>query len=81
MTNSRRSLSDTLIDVVDGIGLRPGPGLRTTSIELTLPVEVSIEQQDGEQVFLADLPRFIYRTAFDLAPSRLTVLYEEGEAT
>ena len=78
--NSRRSLSATLIEVVDGVKLRPGPGLRATSIELTLPVEVSIEQQDGEQVFLADMPRFIYRTAFDLTPSRLTVLWEEGEA-
>ena len=79
--NSRRSLSATLIDVVDGIGLRPVPGLRATSIEVTLPVEVSIEQQEGEQVFLADVPRFIYRTAFDLAPSRLTVLWQECEAT
>jgi hypothetical protein len=79
--NSRRPLSATLIEVVDGIGLRPGPGLRATSIELTLPVEISIEQREGEQVFLADLPRFVYRTAFDLAPSRLTVLWEEGEAT
>ncbi len=78
--NSRRSLSATLIDVVDGIGLRSVPGLRATSIEVTLPVEVSIEQQEGEQVFLADVPRFIYRTAFDLAPSRLTVLWQECEA-
>jgi hypothetical protein len=79
--NSRRSLSDMLVEVVDGIGLRPGPGLRATSIELTLPVDIALEQQAGEQVFLADLPRFVYRTAFDPAPSRLTVLWEEGEAT
>lgn len=78
--NSRRPLSATLIEVVDGLGLHSAPGLRTTSIELTLPLEISMEQQDGEQVFLADLPRFIYRTAFDATPSRLTVLYEEGEA-
>lgn len=78
--NSRRQLSATLLDVADGIGLRPGPGLRATSIELTLPVEVSIEQQQGEPVFLADVPRFVYRTAFDQTPSRLTVLWEEGEA-
>lgn len=77
--NSRRPLSATLIDVVDGLGMQGAPGLRATSIELTLPLEISMEQQEGEQVFLADLPRFIYRTAFDAAPSRLTVLYEEGE--
>lgn len=79
--SGRRPLSATLIEVVDGIGLQSAPDLRATSIELTLPLEISIEQHDGEQVFLADLPRFIYRTAFDATPSRLTVLYEEGEAT
>lgn len=79
--NTRRALSDTLVEVIDGIGLSPGPGLRTTSIELTLPVEVSLEERNGEQTFLADMPRFVYRTAFDLAPSRLTVLWAEGEVT
>ena len=77
--NSRRSLAETLIELVDGIGFN-SPGLRTTSVELTLPVEVSLEQRAGEAVLLADLPRFIYRTAFDLAPSRLTVLWQEGES-
>ena len=79
--SQRRPLSETLIDVVDGVGLHSAPGLRATSIELTLPLEISMEQQEGEQVFLADLPRFIYRTAFDATPSRLTVLYEESVAT
>ena len=78
--NSRRPLAETLIEVVDGICLDPGPGLRATSIELTLPVEISLEERAGEAVFLADLPRFIYRTAFDLEPSRLTVLWAEGES-
>ena len=79
--NSRRALSDTLVDVVDGIGIAPVPGMRATSIEVTLPVEISMEEQAGEPVFLADLPRFIYRTAFDHVPSTLTVLWQEGEPT
>ena len=79
--SQRRPLSETLVDVVDGVGRHSAPGLRATSIELTLPLEVSVEQVDGVQVLLADLPRFIYRTAFDATPSRLTVLYQEGEAT
>ena len=79
--SSRRPLSETLIDVVDGVGLHGAPGLRATSIELTLPLEISMEQHDGEPVFLADLPRFIYRTAFDATPSRLTVRYEQSVAT
>lgn len=79
--NTRRALGETLVEVIDGIGLRPGPGLRTTSIELSLPVEVSLEERAGEQVFLADMPRFVYRTAFDAAPSRLKVIWEESEAT
>ena len=78
--NSRRALADTLIEVVDRIVLCPGPGLRATSIELTLPVEIAMQQREGEQVFVADLPQFIYRTAFDQAPSRMTVRWEEREA-
>lgn len=77
--NTRRPLAETLVEVVDGIRLNPGPGLRATSIEVTLPVEISVEQRAGEPVFLADLPRFVYRTAFDARPSRLTVTWAEGE--
>ncbi len=77
--NTRRALSDTLVNLVDGVCLNPGPGLRATSIELSLPLEVSLEQQAGEAVLLADLPRFVYRTAFDMEPSRVTVRWAEGE--
>ncbi len=75
----RRALSDMLVEVIDGVALHPGPGLRATSIEVTLPVEAALDWSSTDPVFLAELPRFIYRTAFDLAPSRLTVLWAERE--
>jgi hypothetical protein len=75
---NKRSLSETLIDMVDGVAFNPpGLGLRVTSIEMTLPVDVAIESEAGEPVFLADVPQFVYRTAFDLAPSHLTVVWTE----
>lgn len=78
--NSRRSLAETMTELIDGIAFNPsGMGVRATSIELSLPVEIALEQQAGETVFLADLPQFIYRTAFDRAPSRLTVFWQEQE--
>jgi hypothetical protein len=87
--STRRQLADTLIDMVDGMAFAPaGMGLRVTSIEMTLPVEVSMaagSEQAGalpgqrvEPLFLADLPQSVYRTAFDYQPSKLTVIWAEG---
>lgn len=77
--NIRRQMGDTLIDVVEGIDAHPGPGLRATSIEVSLPVEIALDQVAGETVLLADLPAFVYRTAFDLPPARLRVRWGEGD--
>ena len=77
----RRELSDTLIDVADGALVGAGAaGVRTTSMELSLPVEVALEIRDGALVVVAELPRFIFRSAFDQPPSRLKVVWAEGGA-
>lgn len=81
--NQRRQLADTLIDMVNGVNFAPpGLGLRVTSIEMTLPVEVAMGaatvESAGAPVFLADVPQNVYRTAFDYSPSRLTVIWAEG---
>jgi len=77
----RRELSDMLIDVADGalIGAN-GMGARTTSMELSLPVEVALETRDGVLAVVAELPRFIFRCAFDRPPSRLKVVWADGSA-
>lgn len=78
----RRELSDMLIDVADGmLAGADERGVRATSMELALPVEVALENRDGALAVLAELPRFIFRTSFDRPPSRLTVVWTEGGAT
>jgi hypothetical protein len=75
----RRQLADMLIDVADGALVGAGAsGVRTTSMELSLPVEVALEARAGALVVLAELPRFVFRTSFDRPPSRLTVVWAEA---
>ena len=77
----RRALSDMLVDVADGVlGLDVPAGLRATALEVTLPVEIEMARTPQGPEFRAELPRFVTRTAFDRAPSRLTVRWAEGAA-
>jgi hypothetical protein len=77
----RRTLSDMLIEVADGVlGVPVPPGLRATAMELTLPVEVEMARTAAGPEFRAELPRFVTRTLFDKAPSRLTVRWAERVA-
>ena len=74
----RRTLADMLINVADGVlGVAMPPGLRTTSMELSLPVEVEIVRTSQGPELRAELPRFVRRTSFDRSPSRLTVRWTE----
>ena len=75
----RRALSDMLVDVADGVlGMRAPDGLRATSMEVALPVEIEIAKTEGGPEFRAELLRFITRTSFDIVPSRMTVRWAEG---
>jgi hypothetical protein len=75
----RRELSDMLIEVADGaLATALSQCIRTTTMELSLPVEVALENRNGALAVLAELPRFIFRTSFDRPPSRLTAVWQEG---
>jgi hypothetical protein len=80
----RRALSEMLAEVADGMmdgaRLEGLVGLRATSMELSLPVDVALEQRNDELTLLAELPRFVIRTSFDRPPSRLTVVLIEEAA-
>jgi hypothetical protein len=77
----RRALADMLIDVADGVlGVAMPPGLRATSMEVSLPVDVEIARTTQGPELRAELPRFVRRTSFDRLPSRLTVRWTEGLA-
>jgi len=53
--------------------------VRTKRLELTLPIEVSLQEIDGEQTFIGDLPVWRWRTIFDRRPSSISIVYEESE--
>jgi hypothetical protein len=74
----RRALADLLIDVADGVlGFAAPPGMRATSMAVTLPVEIEISRTPEGPEFRAELPRFVTRTSFDRTPDRLTVRWAE----
>jgi len=76
----RRELADMLIDVADAAFVAAGAsGVRTTSMELALPVEMAVEMRGGALALIGELPRFVFRTSFDRPPSRLTVVWAEGD--
>jgi hypothetical protein len=77
----RRALSDMLIEVAGGmLGVPAPPGLRATAMELSLPIDVEMARTAAGPEFRAELPRFVTRTLFDKAPSRLTVRWAERAA-
>ena len=81
MTMWHRPLAEMLTDVFDGVsgGRTAGAQVRTRSLELTLPVEVWLQDVDGEPTFIADVPAWRWRTVFDQTPSRLRITWEESE--
>ena len=77
----QRPLGDMLTEVLGAVGAAGNETLRvrTRRLELTLPIEVSLEELDGETTFIADLPVWRWRTIFERPPSSINVVYEEIE--
>jgi hypothetical protein len=89
---SRRLLGDTLLDVMLGAAVASSglsreqepvasgfsPTLLLQSVEMTLPIEVSLRRRAGTWEVLGDVPRTVTRTPFDRAPGRLEVVWIPG---
>lgn len=77
----QRPLGDMLTEVLGAVGAMGQERLpvRTKRLELTLPIEVSLQEVDGETTFIADLPVWRWRTVFDRRPSSISIVYEESE--
>jgi hypothetical protein len=56
--------------------LAVAPELRVRQMAVTLPVEFAISRRAGQIDLLGDLPRSITRTAFDIQPSRIVMVWE-----
>ena len=78
MTIWHRPLAEMLTDVLAAVEVArtDGPQIRTSQVELTLPIEVWLRDMAGETTFIADLPVWRWRTDFDQRPSRLRITYE-----
>lgn len=81
MTASRRPLEDMIGELAEGMLALPATqaraGLRTTGLELTLPVETRVTQGPSGLHIEADMPRTHTRTWFDLPVGRLSLTLAE----
>jgi len=78
MSNWHRPLSEMLIDVFDAVVAVRSDHARVSarSIEMHLPLEVSLRDVDGEPTFIGDVPVWRWRTAFDAEPGRMSITWQ-----
>jgi hypothetical protein len=68
----RRPLGDTIAELTDV--LAPDQDLlRLTGILLDLPMEMAMRESNAGLEFVADVPRWRWRTFFDQQPGRMRV--------
>jgi hypothetical protein len=75
---SRRALGEMLVEL--GLSMLPAignaAGLRVNRVAVELPVEIGVRGRGSNAQLLGDMPRLVTRTAFDVTPSRLVVVWE-----
>jgi hypothetical protein len=76
--SDRRPLGEMLSEVASGTleAIGNAPDLRVNRLEVTLPVEMGLRRIGDEVQLIGDVPRRVMRTAFDLQPSRIEVVWE-----
>jgi hypothetical protein len=74
-----RPLGDMLTDVVGSLlDLSAGQNVvRATSLELTLPINVTVNRSKGGLIFCADVPAWRWRTDWDPPFGQLRLTLEE----
>jgi hypothetical protein len=72
-----------LTDVQAATEVTAGAGekVRIRSVEMTLPLEVWLDDEAGEMRLLGDLPVWRWRTVFDQTPNRLWIRWAEEAAS
>jgi hypothetical protein len=77
----RRLLSETLMDLAQAARVPDllEQSMRVTNLSFDVPVEVRLRAARDEIELLIDVPRWRWRTAFDEAPSRLRICWQERE--
>ena len=73
----RRALGEMLAEV--GLALpamAQTAGLRVQRVAVALPVEIGLRGSGADTELLGDMPRLRTRTAFDVQPSRMVIVWE-----
>lgn len=75
-----RPLADMLMDVAGSLlSLNAEQNvIRTTNVELTLPIEVKLSGSQQELILCADVPAWRWRTDFDPPFGQLRLTLEEA---
>ena len=76
----RRAMWQTVFDLVDSVQPTQGAEsmVNVTQLWLDLPFEVVVQPRPSGPEVLGDLPRWRWRTAFDLAPGRVKLRVAEA---
>jgi len=79
--SQRRTLGEMLTGIAEGTleAMRLAPDLHIKEVEVSLPVEVTLRRRGDRLDLLGDLPRLLTRTAFDIEPSRVKVVWEQRD--
>ena len=75
----QRELSQTLIELIEGVAPPAGSGLIVTEAELDVPLETSGATHGSELIFLASVPHSRWKAGFlpPVANSRIRVVLDE----
>jgi hypothetical protein len=75
----RRLLGDTVVEVAfDAVAASAGAALQLRQITVALPIELALRRSAGQWEIVGDVPRTVFRTAFDVEPGRLEVVWVAG---
>ena len=79
--SARRALGETLVEVASSTfdALAAAPGIQVREFAVTLPIELALRRSGDQVQLLGDLPRQITRTAFDIRPARIEIVWVESE--
>jgi len=77
----RRTLSETMVELA-GAATVPAEaaGMRITSLDIDIPIEVRLRKNGGEWDLLADLPQWRWQTGLEELRSRLRLSWRKGGA-
>ena len=78
--SARRPLGEVIVELSESLATEHVPPslFRVTTLAVDVPIEVALERSGSDIVFVADAPRWRWRSVFDRTPGRMTLHLGEG---